>query len=253
MVTLSILLLGGIWKQESYDVLQIVALYFLVGTSLVTVAMVTPTQAEYLKGLLRARKQGMSHLSFWDDLSLNRVLLAILCGILLLSGTVIWRAGIDAPVALPPDAVSSYPMGIALGVLVVAYFGLGMQYFYLRFGARGKLYLGLFLFLAWLLPMVAGTIFIFASMPRKISQTGQIIYSVSPIAGLATSSMGGANESLATAMKGAAITPALMYAFIFNSLLIAARRRLHREFLARTDVMGSAAAVKAQSPEFDQA
>ena len=58
MITLSILLLGGIWKQQSYDVLQIVALYFLVGTSIVTVAMVTPTQAEYIKGLLRARKQG---------------------------------------------------------------------------------------------------------------------------------------------------------------------------------------------------
>src|SRR5262249_42097132 len=67
MLTLSILLVGGIWKQESYDILQIVALYFLVGTSIVTVAMVTPTQAEYIKGLLRARKQGQSHLPFWDD------------------------------------------------------------------------------------------------------------------------------------------------------------------------------------------
>ena len=83
MLTLSILLVGGIWKQESYDVLQVVALYFLVATSIFTVVMVTPTQAEYIKGLLRARKQGQSHLPFWDDLSLNRVFLAILCAILL--------------------------------------------------------------------------------------------------------------------------------------------------------------------------
>ena len=52
-------------------------------------------------------------------------------------------------------------------------------------------------------------------------------------------------------MQGAAITPALMCAFIFNSLLIAARRRLHREFLARADVAESAAAVKAESPVFE--
>ena len=153
--------------------------------------MVTPTQAEYIKGLLRARKQGESHLRFWDDLALNRVFLSILCAILLLTGTVIWRAGIDAPIALPPDAVSNYPMGVAMSVLVVAYFGLGMQYFYLRFGSRGKMYFGLFLFLAWVLPMVAGTIYLFASMPMNSSQTGQIIYSLSPLAGIATSSIGG--------------------------------------------------------------
>jgi hypothetical protein len=252
MLTLSILLVGGIWKQESYDVLQVVALYFLVATSIVTVVMVTPNQAEYIKGLLRATKQGESHLRFWDDLALNRVFLSILCAILLLTGTVIWRAGIDAPMALPSDAVSNYPMGVAMSVLVVAYFGLGLQYFYLRFGSRGKMYFGLFLFLAWVLPMVAGTIYLFASMPMASNQTGQIIYSLSPLAGIATSSVGGTDASLLKTLQGAAITPALMCAFIFNSLLIAARRRLHREFLARADVKDSAAAVKPQSPVFEE-
>ena len=248
MLTLSILLLGGIWRQPSYDVLQVVALYFLVGTSIVTVAMVTPSEPEYKKGLLRARKQGLSHLPFWNDLALNRVFLSILCAILLLTGTIIWRVGIDAPMALPSDAVSSFPMGIALSVLVVAYFGLGMQYFYLRFGSRGKMYFGLFLLLAWILPMVAGTIYLFASMPMVSSHGGQIIYSLSPLAGIATSSMGGTNESLSTFTKGAAITPALMFAFIFNSLLIAARRRLHREFLAHTVDTEKAVGVKTEAP-----
>jgi hypothetical protein len=35
--------------------------------------------------------------------------------------------------------------------------------------------------------------------------------------------------------------------------LIAARRRLHREFLARADVKDSAAGVKSQSPVFEEA
>ena len=86
--------MGGIWKQESYDVLQVVALYFLVGVSIFTIVMVTPTQAEYVKGLLRARKQGLGQLPAWDDLSLNRLFLAGACAILLVTGTVIWRAGI---------------------------------------------------------------------------------------------------------------------------------------------------------------
>ena len=53
------------------------------------------------------------------------------------------------------------------------------------------MYFGLFLFLAWVLPMVAGTIYLFASMPMDSSQAGQIIYSLSPLAGIATSSIGG--------------------------------------------------------------
>ena len=125
-------------------------------------------------------------------------------------------------------------------MLVVAYFGLGMQYFFLRFGARGKMYFGLFLFLAWLLPMVAGTIFMFASMPRDTSQVGQMIYSLSPIAGIAMSSIDADQPGFTKVLQGGAITPALAYAFIFNSLLIGARRRVHREFRGarRTDEIG---------------
>ncbi len=218
--------------------MQVVALYFLVATTIVMIVMVTPTQAEYVKGLLRAHKQGLVQLSAWDDLSLNRVFLAAVCAILLVTGTVIWRAGIGSPVALPPDAIRNFPLGIAMGVLVVGYFGLGMQYFLLRFGSRGKMYFGLFLFLAWVLPMIAGTIFMMTSMPRDTSQAAQVIYSVSPIAGIAMSSVGenpnGANFS--KVLQGAAITPALFFAFIFNTLLINARRRLHREFLARAEI-----------------
>jgi hypothetical protein len=156
--------------QESYDVLEVVALYFLVGTSVAMVAMVTPNQAEYIKGLLRARKQGQSHLPAWNDLSLNRVFLAIVCAILLVTGTIMGSASVRAPKVMPFDAVADYPLGVAMGVLVVGYFGLAMQYFFLAFGARGKMYFGLFLFLAWILPMVAGTIFMFGTRPTRSSR-----------------------------------------------------------------------------------
>jgi hypothetical protein len=233
----SILCVGGIWRQESYDVLEVVALYFLVGVSIFATAMSTTTQAEYVKGLLRAKKQGLTHLSAWDDLSLNRLFLAALCAILLVTGTVIWRAGIGAPIALPVEAVNNYPLAIALSVLVVASFGLAMQYFLLRFGARGLMFFGLFLFLAAILPLIAGTIFVFASMPRDSSQAGQIIYSTSPIAGIAMSAISGNGNdpSFNKLVQGSAITPPLFYAFIFNSLLISARRRVHRGALAKAE------------------
>ncbi len=93
----SILCVGGIWKQESYDVLEVVALYFLVGTSIVAIVMVTPSQAEYIKGLLRARKQELGQLPAWNDLSLNRLFVAAACAILLVTGTFIWRVGHRGP------------------------------------------------------------------------------------------------------------------------------------------------------------
>jgi hypothetical protein len=241
VLTTSILCVGGIWQQQSYDILEVVALYFLVGTSIFAIVMATSTQAEYVKGLLRAKKQGLGHLSAWDDLSLNRLFLAGLCAILLVTGTAIWRAGIGAPLALSVEAVKNYPLGVAMSVLVVGYFGLAIQYFLLRFEARGKMYFGLFLFLAWILPMIAGTIFMLASIPRDTSQAGQIIYSLSPIAGIAMSAMGGNGNhpDFTKWVQGAAITPSLFYVFIFNSLLIEARRRVHRNFLARAELAKS--------------
>ena len=236
VLTISILSVGGIWKQEAYDLLQVVALYFLVGVSIFSIMMVTPTQAEYVKGLLRARKQGHSNLAPWDDLSLNWLFLVGACAILLVTGTVIWNAGANAPAALPAGAVRNYPLAVALAVLVVGYFGLGMQYFFLRFGPRGKMYFGLFLFLAWLLPLVAGTIFMFASMPRDSSQVGQVIYSLSPIAGIAMTSVDADQPGFTKVLQGGAIMPALGYSFIFNSLLIGARRRAHREFVAQAEL-----------------
>ena len=170
--------------------------------SIFAMLMVTPTQAEYIKGLLRAGSRAMTHLSPWDDLSLNRLFLAILCAILLVTGTIIWRAAIAAPMALPPAAVSNYPMGIAMSVLVVAYFGLAMQYFLPRFGPRGKMYFGLFLFLAWIASDGCRHDLHVRVDAQDTSQSGQIIYSLSPIAGIATSSIGGTNESATKAMQG---------------------------------------------------
>ena len=230
---------GASGSRSRTTCLQVVALYFLVGTSIFTIVMVTPTQAEYVKGLLRARKQGLSHLPSWDDLSLNRVFLAIRVrdpardrhghlasghrrargaagrrGEQLSAGSRDERAG--RRLFRPGDAVLPAPVRTAREDVLraLSLSGLGPAD-----GGRDDL--------------------LFASMPRDTSQVGQIIYSLSPIAGIATSSVGGDESNfLPKSMQGAAITPALFFAFVFNSLLIAARRRLHRDFLARADRQG---------------
>jgi len=241
MATLSVLLLGGIWKREEYEVLNVVTLYVLVIAAIVLLAMVTPSRAEYSKGLWRALKQGRSHLPPWEDLSLNRVFLVIACAIVLVAATIAWRASSvpDLVVASPfmPDRVvagpvmSTFPLAIASGVLVVAYFGLALQFFLLRFGGRGMMYFGLFLFLAWILPMVAGTISLMASIPMNSNHPSQIVYSLSPVAGLGLTAAGAPQANVARGIQAATITPALLFTFVFNSLLVAARRRVYKAFV----------------------
>ncbi len=130
MLTFSALVLGGIWKQESYEILEVVALYLLVVPALLLTLMVTPTQAEYYKGLWRAQKQGRARLPWWDDLSVNWVCLAIIAGLLLAAGTIAWSfPGTPSESFAGRRPSGSFPLALATAVLVVAYFGLAFQYF----------------------------------------------------------------------------------------------------------------------------
>jgi hypothetical protein len=231
MAALSVLVLGGIWKQDHYEILLIVTLYTLVVAAVLLLATVTPSQAEYVKGLWRARKRGRSHLPPWDDLSLNRVFLVIVCAIALVTATFAWQASPTPNVPGAGPVMTAFPLAIACGVLVVAYFGLALQFFRLRFGGRGLMYFGLFLFLAWILPLVAGTIGFIASMSVESDPTGQTITALSPVAGLGMMAAGASQPENSTRIQAATITPALLFTFVFNSLLIAARHRVYKAFV----------------------
>src|SRR5262249_56733821 len=132
-------------------------------------------------------KQARTHLPWWSDLSVIWIFLAITAALVLAAGTV---AGSVA--AGPSDAFAStrpsgsFPLALATGVLVVAYFGLALQYFLLRFAGRGRMYFGLFLFLAWLLPLLAGSIQALATAwpPPPGPQPGYILFAISPLAGI---------------------------------------------------------------------
>jgi hypothetical protein len=230
---LSFFVMGDAWHREAAPPFMLAILYVSVIAAILLILMVTPNQAEFMKGLWRARKLGRRHLSVWHDLSLNRVFLAIACAAVLATATFAWGVVIEvSSTYFGSTDLKGYPMAIATSVLVVAYFGLAMQYFNLRFGARAKMYFGLFLFLAWILPLVGGTIVLMASAYARQGTAGQIIFSLSPIAGVGTSAVGIEEPSLLKAVQGAAIAPALCFTFVFNSLLIGAHRRALKGFAA---------------------
>jgi len=237
LAILGFLTLGAIWRQDSYDVLQVSALYVMVIIAILLTITVTPSRAEYQKGLWRARKAGRTHLPWWDDLALNRVSLFIACFLVLLSANIAWSQSGKEPRFVSNSMAAAIPLAIATGVLVVAYFGLALQFFLLRYGARAKIYFGLFLFIAWLVPLVAGTILAAATSPMVDEAGSQALLSLSPVMGIGMIASATRTRSVtaATVAQAAAITPPLFFAFLFNTLLIAARRRTHMAFQASAE------------------
>jgi len=214
---------------------EVVVLYLLVLAALLLILLVTPTQAEYFKRLWRARKQGRGHVSWWEDLAINRVFVIIACVIALVSATLA-RWAIGNPQTGNSFVISTsgnFALAIAIGVLVIAYFGMAVQYFLLRFGRRGPTSFALFLFLAWLVPLVAGTSVAMASMYGE-SVASSVLFGLTPISGIGMVGAPASNDTYRAVAQGPAITPALLFTFVFNSLLVSARRRAHQEFLVST-------------------
>jgi hypothetical protein len=239
MATLGVLLLGGIWSLDDSEVLPTLMIYLLVILGIVLTVMVTPTQAEYYKGLWRALKQGQVRLSFWDDLALNRPFLAVICAIALVTATMAWNRLAAGNNFVAASVRQSFPLAIANGVLVVGYFGLAHQFFLLRFGRRGGSFFALFLFLTWVVPLVIGTIILFSHFNN--SGPSQTIYALSPLAGVGLATGIGEGSYLFW-IQAAAITPSLLYAFVFNGLVTAARRRVARAVAAGFEKTRAAAA-----------
>lgn len=225
----TILLLGGLWTVQDFDALVLVVLYVLVGVAAITSVTTAPMAGDYARGLRRAARMGRSRLSIWDDLSLNRPALAVLCLIVLVGATVAWNsiAGGPGP-ALAPQDRGRVSLAIAVGVVVVAYVGLAYQYFTLAFPKRAAAAFGVFLFFAWAVPLMAGGV-------AGASGLGEVaaisLLSISPIVGLSMSSglfPPFPGQDPAQAAQIAAILPPLLFAFVFNQLVTNARRRIRR-------------------------
>jgi hypothetical protein len=232
MATTAVLLSGAIWRRQQIEVLLTVSLYLLSIVAIVLVLVVTPTAAEYWKGLWRALKQEHKRLRWWHDLALNQVFLLIICTLVLVTASIGWSGAVD-PVAMQSFnrmTARAYSLATAAAVLVVAYFGLAYQYFTLRFGARGRVFFSLFLFLFWLIPLLGGSILAAASSAMGGDIVGRVVVSASPIVGIGMTAYSNGETDDGMLIRAAALTPALLFAFVFQSLLVSARRRAHRRF-----------------------
>ena len=113
----------------------------------------------------------------------------------------------------------SFPLAIAAGVLVVAYFGLAHQYFALRFGGRARIYFSLFLFLAWVVPLLAGSILLMASMPIDAERESQVVFSLSPVAGIGLTAMPGDAQGVPDGHSGCGDHAGIAFCFCVQHTL----------------------------------
>jgi hypothetical protein len=224
LATLTVLLLGGLWNVQGFAYVSLVVLYALVGGAIVLTATVTPAAGEYIKAIRRAEKAGLRRPWPWDDLALNRGALIVFCGIVLVGATVAWSAIEGRPGQAGVGV--SYSLSIAIGVIVVAYFGLSLQFFLLAFPKQqvAVASMGLFLFVVWLVPLIIGAIVAAAGYGES---SATVLFSMSPVVGLALSA-GVGERAFGQWPQLAALTPALLFAFAFNNLVAIARRRMER-------------------------
>ncbi|MHB1555973.1 MAG: ABC transporter permease [Isosphaeraceae bacterium] len=232
MVAFATLVLGLVWRKANFDMYEVTGLYLLAVPAVLLTIIVAASQSEYTKGLYRALKFGKTRLPWWNDLSVSWLTVTILAGIVLAVGTAIHTLAVGEPSQLAAwGRAGSYPLALALTVLTVAYFGFAYQFFQLRFARRGNMYFALFLFVTWFLPNAAGWIQAIATASPGERWAGAPLFALSPCGGIAMVTQIG-DESLATAVQAAAITPALLYTFVFNYLLIGARRRVMQRVFA---------------------
>ena len=221
------LILGGTWQFPQLPAIVFIMLYALVILGCILTGTMTPNLGEYAKGIRRAEERGWPHLSYWNDLSLNRVALIYISLIVLIGSTAAWY--LIAERTMPGAAANfgrmtplSFRTPIASAVLVVAYYGLALQYFLLKAPRRGSTIMALFLFFIWLIPLV---IALFVGVTAGDTQVGQFIAALSPLAGLVLSSGVGDNASMFW-VEAATLGPALFFAFLFNNLVTRVRRQV---------------------------
>jgi hypothetical protein len=227
MILETVLILGSIWQFKGFPPLVLIVLYILSILALILISRVTPNLGDFEKGVRRAERQGLAHASYWHDLSLNRVVLYVTCLVLLIGPTIAWNFISDQPQLNPRLATGfqadySFSIPIASAVLVLAYFGLALQYFLLVAPRRGGTLMGMFVFFVWIIPILVGLLLGSTGAPETVSL---IIASLSPIVGLSTSSGAGASNAIQY-LQAATLSPALIFFFLFNYLYTSQRRKV---------------------------
>ena len=182
----------------------------------------TPDRAEFMRGLLRAKRLGRRRPSPFEDAATNRIAVFLLCLIVFAALTIV------STVIVPGDSDSqrSAAYAIAVGVLTLAAFSFCYQFFLLRAGRSGGVLAALTLFLIWILPLIAGGVLSAASaLHPETVKIGQVLIAICPLAGIGIVG-GNAFDDPNNVIRLAAIASPLTLAFVFNYLLVVTQRKL---------------------------
>jgi hypothetical protein len=224
MATFSFLLLGGLFGQVDSPGTTLVPLYMLAAFGCMLMTTITPNLGEFTKGARRAEREGRRSIGWTSDMGLNRTAVLILSLFVLIIPTVAWyfiEAAVPFQARVWQSEAPNYSISIATAVLTASYFGLALQFFLLVAPKRGTSFMGMFLLAIWILPLVFGSIL---SASGAASEFSSFVVSLSPVVGIARSS-NVVWQSGTTALQGAALCPALVFALLFNNAVTWARRR----------------------------
>lgn len=225
MAMVSVLLLGATLHLNDMEFIDMLVLYALGGCALMTSMTIVPTAGEYAKGVRRALREERGHLSVWDDLALNRVALAALCLVVLVSATVLVFYGGRAEPRSP-----HLSLGVAVLVLTIAYFGLAHQFFALVASGRALTLLGLSVFLLWVVPLLAAFI---TGSGGGFTPVTEFLLALTPVYGIGVFSGSGSGVSRASDVaRIAALIPAIGLPFLLNNLVTVYRRRIDKAVAA---------------------
>ena len=236
MATIATLALGAFWSVQDTTWVVPALLYIFVITGIVLATTVTPDSNEYTKGVRRALRAGRRRPSIWADAASSAWCVYGLAGLVALGATIATERltiaiqnGYDINTqsikyAQVDPGRYSYSITIAIGVFTVAYYGLGKQFFALRFGRKGEIYYRLLLFLLWFLPPFVG---IAAGVTSANNQVIQSIVALSPWAGMVLSIVGLLPESeAAETVRFISLLPSIALAFVFHGLLTNQQRKI---------------------------
>ena len=231
MATVVALTLGAFWTAKGISLIVPALLYVFVIAGIVLASTVTPNLGDYVKGVRRARRTSHRRAPALADYASNLWTVFGLAAWVAVGATIAWEAIAMVPgnnnvlgPAMNQLGRLAFSQTIAVGVFTVAYYGLGKQYFALKFSRRSDAYFRLFLFLVWVMPLL---IAVAASAAGAPTGPIQMLMGVCPWAGIILSIEGGpAANDVAYWVRFMALFPSIALALLFLSLLLNQQRKI---------------------------
>lgn len=172
MTTVATLAIGCLWNAEQRPALAAL-LPVVVIAGIVLCIPIAVTQGEYLKGIRRARREGLRAEPLMADTAASGWTVVGLC-------LVVTAAAAILKVRTAGDA-RAWGSAWAVGMLTIAAYGLALQFFRLRSGTRGDTTCHLVLFLAWVMPLPIAAALSSSGLTDPISS---LIWRASPWVGM---------------------------------------------------------------------